>query len=374
MVNLWIDWFAFASIFVAWSFALYIYLVAPRTLGAKYLITILIVDGVALMTAGNIYPYFSHIFHSLGLPDLPRGSHQVSDWILVALYLPFLGMTLKTPLVKPFKHPIGKNITLYGGCGFALSIFFMPEDVRNLFNAPFYLIICITLSYSFIAALHSWVIATDPAERQRAKAFTFAFGIRDLLWSFSFGTLFYYVVILEDPKTLVDPDNAFAMWRGAAYLAAVLLYVPLVAYGILRLQLFDVDLRIKRTIKRSTIAAAFVATFFVVSELAANYLSDQLGTIMGVLATGILVFFLDSIQRAAEKVSNAAMPNTNESVEYLSFRKLQVYESSVRASLEDGVISERQRKVLDSMISSMNLDSNIAQQIERDILVEISTK
>ena len=372
MVTLWIDWLGFASIFVAWSFALYIYLVAPKTRGAKYLIAILIVDGIALMTAGNIYPYFSAIFQSIGLPDLPNASHQVSDWILVVLYLPFIGMTLKTPLVKPFKHPVGKNITLYGGSAFALSIFFMPEDVRQLFNAPFYLVICITLTYSFIAALHSWIIATDPAERQRAKAFTYAFGIRDLMWSFTFGTLFYYVVILEDTSSLVDPDSAFAMWRGAAYLGAVLLYVPLVAYGILRLQLFDVDLRIKRGIKRSTIAASYVATFFVVSELAGNYLSDQLGTIMGVLATGILVFFLDSIQRTAEKVSNAAMPNTNESVEYLSFRKLQVYEATLRASLEDGVISKRQRKVLDSMITSMNLDVSVAQQIETDMIAEAS--
>ena len=322
------------------------------------------------MTAGNIYPYFSDLFHAVGLPDLPRASHQVSDWILVVLYLPFIGMTLNTPLVKPFKHPIGKNITLYGGCAFALSIFLMPEDFRKLFDAPFYLVICITLTYSFIAALHSWVIATDPAERQRAKAFTFAFGIRDMLWSFTFGTLFYYVVILEDTATLINPDSTFAIWRGAAYLGAVLLYVPLVAYGILRLQLFDVDLRIKRGIKRSTIATSFVATFFVVSEFAGNYLSDQLGTMMGVLATGILVFFLDSIQRAAEKVSNAAMPNTNESVEYLSFRKLQVYEASLRASLEDGTISKRQRKVLDNMITSMNLDAKVAQQIEMDMIAE----
>jgi len=38
-----------------------------------------------------------------------------------------------------------------------------------------------------------------------------------------------------------------------------------------------IDLRIKRTLKRSTVAAAFVATFFVVSEFAGIYLSGQLG-------------------------------------------------------------------------------------------------
>ena len=95
---------------------------------------------------------------------------------------------------------------------------------------------------------------------------------------------------------------------------------------------------------------------------------------MGVVATGVLVFFLDSVQRAAEKVSNAAMPNTNDTPEYLSFRKLQVYEASLRASLEDGVISQRQRKVLDSMIATMNLDANVAQQIEMDMVAEATAK
>ena len=55
---------------------------------------------------------------------------------------------------------------------------------------------------------------------------------------------------------------------------------------------------------------------------------------LGVLGTGTLVFFLDPIQRAAEGFSNAAMPNTVDTPEYESFRKLQVYDSAIRAALE----------------------------------------
>lgn len=151
-----------------------------------------------------------------------------------------------------------------------------------------------------------------------------------------------------------------------------IMYVPLVAYGVLRVQLFDVDLRIKRTLKRSTVAAAFVATFFVVSELASNYLSNQLGAVLGVLCTGALVFFLDPIQRTAEKLSNAAMPNTHETPEYETFRKFQVYESAVHAALEDGHISERQRRVLNSMVDSMGIDTKVAQRLEDDARAAIA--
>ena len=108
------------------------------------------------------------------------------------------------------------------------------------------------------------------------------------------------------------------------------------------LQLFDVDLRIKRTLKRGTIAAAFVATFFIISESAGNFLSSQFGTVLGVLGTAALMFFLDPLHSAAERVSNAAMPNTVDTPEYEAFRKLQVYDSAIRAALEDGHISDRQ--------------------------------
>jgi len=45
---------------------------------------------------------------------------------------------------------------------------------------------------------------------------------------------------------------------------------------------------------------------------------------------------------------------------------LQVYESAVQAALEDGHISNRQRRVLNSMIESMGLDAKVAERLEND--------
>ncbi len=49
-----------------------------------------------------------------------------------------------------------------------------------------------------------------------------------------------------------------------------------------------------------------------------------------------------------------------------SYRKLQVYETALQAALEDGHISERQRRVLNSMIESMGIDTKVAEQLEND--------
>lgn len=365
------EWLGIPAALIAWGFALYVFVVAPPTRGARFLVTMLVIDGLAVITSYSNPDYISAYFAAPpGLVPALWVLHQVSDWALIAVYLPFLGMTLNSPLVAPLKRPIVSRTILFGGLAVALLIPFLPDEVRRLFNVPFYVVICIVLAWGFAAAVHSWYIATSDAERERARAFTLAFGVRDVLWTFTFAlnTAHYYGFIGSGMQGLPNGTSPLKFVVPFLYEIAVIIYVPLVAYGVLRVQLFDIDLRIKRTLKRSTVAAAFVATFFVVSELASNYLSSQLGTVLGVFCTGALVFFLDPIQRTAERLSNAAMPNTHNTPEYETFRKFQVYETALQAALEDGHISKRQRRVLNSMIESMGIDTTIAKRLENDAL------
>lgn len=365
-----VDWLGIPAAFLAWGFALYVYVVAPPSRGARFLVAMLVADGLAVITSYSNLEYVNPFLASLGLPGIPGLWHQVSDWLIVAIYLPFLGMTLSTPLVKPLKNPLVSNAILFGGVAFALLLPFLPEQFRGLLYTPFYVVICITLSWGFIAALHTWFTARNQAERSRARAFTVAFGARDVLWTLSFAYMVYVYYGWANQSWEVFASNRPAwLWLALCYQTAIIIYVPLVAYGVLRTQLFDVDLRIKRGLKRGTVAAAFVATFFVISELAGNYLSSQFGTVLGILGTGTLVFFMDPLQRAAERLSDAAMPNTVATPEYEAFRKLQVYDSALHAAFEDGRISERQRRVLDSMIDTMGIDRETAQRMEDDLRV-----
>ena len=367
------EWLGIPAALVTWAFALYILVVAPPTRGARFLVAMLVADGFAVITSYFNLDYVNPFLESLGLPAVPGVMHQVSDWVIVAIYLPFIGMTLASPLVKPLRNPLVSRLILVGGLGIAVLLPFLPADVRRLFNTPFYIVICVALAWGFVAALHSWHIAKRPAERARAKAFTIAFGVRDVVWTIGFGILIavYYGWTDLSWEELPSHPTAY-FWLSLTYQMAVLVYVPLVAYGVLRVQLFDIDLRIKRGLKRGTMAAAFVAAFFVISELAGNYLSDQFGTLIGVLGTGTLIFFLEPIQRAAERFSDAAMPNTVATPEYETYRKLQVYDSAIRAALEDGHISQRQRRVLDSMIDSMGIDRTVARRMEEDTMTSLS--
>lgn len=128
-----------------------------------------------------------------------------------------------------------------------------------------------------------------------------------------------------------------------------------------------IDLRVKRTLKRSTVAAAFVAVFFLISELAGLMLSNMLGNLLGILATAGLMFFLAPIQRIAERLSDAAMPKTRSTPEYASYRKLQVYEAALRATLEERVVQAGRRPLLDGLVDSLGIDPAAARQLEQDL-------
>lgn len=354
------EWLGIPAAFIAWSFALYVYLVAPRTLAARLLIALLIVDGIAVISSyGNSYVIDAYI----GWGETRWWQiHQASDFLVITYYLAFIGVTVRTPLTRPFRGSLARWVLLILGSFLAIGMFFLDKPGLEKMMPVLYPTMVITLTWGLVSAIHAWMIAKDEASRSRARAFTMAFGVRDAIWivTFIITTLFTLEILPE--------DHVLGELMPVAYVLAVIIYVPLVAYGMLRTQLFDIDLRIKRTLKRSTVAAAFVAAYFLVSEVAANYLSTQLGTVLGLACTAALIFFLEPIQRAAQRFSDAAMPNTRATPEYESYRKLQVYESALQTALENGEISSRERQMLNSLIKTMGIDAQAAAALERDAL------
>jgi hypothetical protein len=145
-----------------------------------------------------------------------------------------------------------------------------------------------------------------------------------------------------------------------------LLAVPLIAYGILKTQLFDIDLKIQWTIRQSTIAAAFVAVLYIVTEGADRLLAEELGSWVGLLATALLIFFLAPLQRFAERVSQAAMPNTRNTREYAVYRKMQVYQAALQEALPGG-ISGKEWALLGHLSDSLGIAAADAAALEEDL-------
>jgi hypothetical protein len=151
----------------------------------------------------------------------------------------------------------------------------------------------------------------------------------------------------------------FYGWLGIART----LGVAIVAYAILRHQLFGLDVKVKWTIKSGTIAAVFVAVIFAASE-GAQRLFGAGNEWLGIAAGAMLVFALAPLQRFAEKVSDKAMPGVKPVVRMDAAEKEYAYEQAALLAWRDGSVSRDERALLDGLRARLGLDAETAMRLE----------
>ncbi len=123
--------------------------------------------------------------------------------------------------------------------------------------------------------------------------------------------------------------------------------VFIVAYAILRHQYLDLDVKLRWTISKTTLAGMFVAVFFMVSEGAAALFSEQWGTGIGIAAAGLLVFGIAPLMRIADKFAATAVP--------VQSNPEQIFAAAVRAALADGHISAKEEAHLAEVAEGLGL-------------------
>lgn len=150
--------------------------------------------------------------------------------------------------------------------------------------------------------------------------------------------------------------------------AASLVLGASIGYGILKAQLLDVELKVKRGIHHSTLAAVFIAVFFIVSEGAQVVLGDIAGNeLLGIVAAGALVFALAPLQRLAGRISEATLPDVEDTPAYRERRGREIYAAAVESALIDGVITDAERDVLATLADQLDLSAGEARALERDV-------
>jgi hypothetical protein len=365
-----LDWssiLGLVAVGLCWALAVVLFRVGSTGSGSRKLAILLVIEGIALIT-NVVFLYLAEVGWSWEHGVMKAGYfvHTVADCLMLVLYPAFLAAALKTKLTRFFTRKwlrmliLGVAVVLL--LGMSMSIFLGIEIIERMsFNVPLYAALSLLFTYAMVASIHAWLTAPPGIVRDKARSFALAFSFRDICWGFV-----YAFTIFDVLSETYNASNIY-YWVDFIYRLGTLIYVPIIAYGILRTQLFDIDLRIRWTIKQSTVASVFIAVMFVVSEGASQFLSDELGAVTGLLAAGVLMFFLAPLQRFAERVASTAMPNTKSTPEYTMFRKMQVYESAlIEAHYEDGV-SDRERALLDRLRDSLGVSEADARAMELDL-------
>jgi hypothetical protein len=289
--------------------------------------------------------------------------HHTFDVALIALYPPFLANALRTRWTLPFaKKPVQIVLALIA---VALVTFVMtggPEPYERRV-ALLYLVMCLVFVFAFAAAFHAWRVATSETQRRSARAFVIGFGLRDVCWCIVYGSGAFFAWSAQDPFfAQLNP------LRGLLYAFGTLLEVPLIAYAILSTRLFDIDLRVKWTVRQSTLAAIVIAIVYFTTEAADRLLSQELGAWPGLAAAALIVYLLAPLQRLSERVANHVMPKTVSTPEYLAYRKMQIYEAALTEALGGDGISDKERAILTRLRESLEVSHDDARAMEDQLL------
>jgi hypothetical protein len=363
-----IGWLGLTAIAACWGLAVVLYRVGTAGSMARKLALLLAFEGITLATAG--FPEFAlglgqQFYEANVALGIALGiSHWLGDGIILALYPAFLALALQTPLTRPFTRK-GPRIGMWV---YAMAVALTANIFMGFWGsqsgaAILYVSMMLLFVYGFIAAIDAWRKAKPGIARTRAGLFAIAFGIRDVCWGFVYGASFWMIW-----TNSFSPETALFWQVKVIYALGTFAAVPLIAYGILRAHLLDIDLRIRWTLKQSTFAVAVLAITFGVSEGTEMLVASELGDKWGLVAAVVALLLLKPLQAFAEKVVALLMPNTQNTAEYRNSRKVQMYEEAVAEAHAEGGISVKERNLLARLRDSLDIAEFEAEAIERTII------
>ena len=333
----------------------------------RRLATVLVLEGLsASLTLG-------FLFYLLN-PDHVRIAVAFGMCAWTALqfqYLSFLGVAVDTPLVRPFSGAIGRRVLTAMSVIASVVVLLNPQlIVGELYDpgwAPWNFQLtpvgsAIVASYAamsffgLIAALSAFLRADrGSAARNQALWFMVAFGLRDA-----------FMAVLLAAYPLLRP---VPFWGDLVYnpvqALVYLVYQCLLAYAVLNNQLFDLDLKIKFALQKTTLGAIIGGGFFVGSELLEGLVPLD-STILGLVVAGAIVAFLRPIERVVSDALGRILAGVEDSPEYRESRKLRVYRGALEGAMDDGVIHEQERAVLDVLREQLQITREEARRLEEE--------
>lgn len=349
---------------LSFALAVTVYWARPRRLQNRVLAVFLVCTGATWFFLRGIVPLLTD-------PEVAYGARvtgTASHWAAHGMHLILLS-TLDTPLVRPLRGRGPRLLVATAAVALAVSVVLWPDwwigpmvpanyvgtwrGSSGFGQYAFAPVFAALWTFGVVAAVSMYRRSSALPDRRQARAYMRAFVGHD-------GLLAPLSLI---PTSLWGNAGEFV---GFAFPLANIWLVVWLSYGILRTQLFGVELRIKWTLRQSTVAAAFVGVFFIVSEGAALLFSAQIGPWLGILAAGALVFALAPLQNLARRVADKAMPGVQDTQEYRLVRKREVYRAAVESALQDGRITEKERDILATLAEQLGLRPTEARGIERE--------
>lgn len=280
---------------------------------------------------------------------------RVAAAALPFAYLLFVG-TLPSPLARPLRT---RAATAAFGIGLMAVLalgFFWPEGFTVCREAaspctpsngpiaePARIGIGVTSLIGLLVSVSMWRGAPEQTmTRRQGAAYALAFSIRD-------AGLVTYLVLLYGSRIVREFPVASAFVHTYELAASFVLFYVVLAYGILKTQLFDIDLRLKSVIRIAVIGASLLLAFVLVAQFTIGKVPDFARYAMAAASAAVLIVAYRPLDRMARGIADRAFPGVEPSPGYLEARKQDVYRAAIESSPdeEDSPFLKDLRKRLD---------------------------
>ena len=145
------------------------------------------------------------------------------------------------------------------------------------------------------------------------------------------------------------------------------LAVPIcITYALVKHRLFDIEVRLRFAIRGTTLAGLFLAAFFVVAQLAQNFLTDSLGWAVGGVTAGLLLFALNPLQKLADRIATKAVPTVPSGL--AATERLQLYREQLEIAWRDGKLTAKERLLFAQLQERLGIAAADAARLENEVL------
>jgi hypothetical protein len=280
---------------------------------------------------------------------------------------------LNTRLTHWFRNPT--FLTVWGavlvGDVVVVGVWFFVDVFRGIqvsedsltigLLTPAFPIVFLLSGWALIASISAFRKSVPGPGRERARAFMMAFGVRDVFFVVSIALNFSSDLFPVGQRDLV------LTLSDALSVLAVFLYVPLLAYGILRTHLFDIDLKVKMGISRSTVVTMILIVALAAAKIGELYLNRTYGWIAGGICAGTMLVLTPRLNKIGDKVANKALPAVQSTPVYIQFKKLEVYRAAVESAHETGGVTQKERASLDRLRDKLGVAISDAKAVEDEV-------
>ena len=150
-----------------------------------------------------------------------------------------------------------------------------------------------------------------------------------------------------------------------------------IAYAVLRQRLLNIQWKLRIAVRGTTLAGIFLAVLFALSEglqvvfqrqAEQSGISEGVGSAIGIVGAGIVVFALHPVQRFAERLALRTVPNGKPIDTMSNPERTALYREQAELAWLDGELRRKERLLLDGLRHRLGMSLAEAAQIESDAM------